>query len=205
MAEDIHRAVRFVRFRAGEFHIDPNLIGIAGASAGGSLSLLVGTSGKKGDPNNADPVERVSSKVQAVGSFFAPVDWLNIDGNGTNVIDFQKTKYGFVDPSFEFYHFEQDRQTYRIITDQTRIGELLRGLSPLSHVTEDDAPTIIIHGDADPFVPFQQSSHMIDRLEKAGVPSKLITRKGKGHGWTDWENDVTLIADWFDIHLKKTR
>jgi dipeptidyl aminopeptidase/acylaminoacyl peptidase len=201
MAGDIHRAVRFVRFHANDFRIDPDHIGIAGASAGGGLSLLVGTSGKEGDPNNADPVDRASSRVQAVGSFFAPTDWLNIDGNGTNVIDFQKTKYGFVDPSFVFYDFDPNRQTYRIITAHHRIRELLRELSPISHVTGDDAPTLIIHGDADPFIPFQQSIRLIDRLKKAGVPSKLITRKGKGHGWTDWEEDVALIADWFDRHL----
>lgn len=202
MAEDIHRAVRFVRLSSDEFRIDPDRIGIAGASAGGALSLLVGTSGKEGDPNSVDPVERVSSNVQAVGCFFAPTDWLNIDGKGTNVIDFQKMKYGFVDPSFEFYDFNPNRQTYRIITEQTRIKELLKELSPISHVTEDDAPTLIIHGDADPFIPFQQSLRLIERLEKASVPSKLITRKGKGHGWTDWEEDVVLIADWFDRHLK---
>jgi acetyl esterase/lipase len=201
MAKDIHRAVRFVRFHANDFHIDPGRIGIAGASAGGCLSLLVGTSGKEGDPNNIDPIERVSSKVQAVGCFFAPTDWLDIDGQGTNVIDFQKTKYGFVDPSFVFYDFDQNRQTYRIITDEKKIQEHLKEYSPISHVTEDDAPIIIIHGDGDPFVPFQQSRRMIDRLEKAGVPSKLIARKGKKHGWPNWEGDVTLIADWFDEQL----
>ncbi|MBN2313117.1 MAG: prolyl oligopeptidase family serine peptidase [Sedimentisphaerales bacterium] len=201
MVKDIHRAVRFVRFHANDFHIDPDHIGIAGASAGGWLAHLVGTNSTKGDPNNVDLVERVSSKIQVVGCFFPPTNWLDFDGQGTNVIDFQKTKYGFADPSFEFYDFDQDRQMYRIITDQKRIQELLKELSPISHVTEDDAPTLIIHGDADPFIPFRQSRRLIDRLENAGVPSKLITREGKGHGWTNWEKDVELVTGWFDQQL----
>jgi dipeptidyl aminopeptidase/acylaminoacyl peptidase len=205
MAEDIHRAVRFVRFHADEFHVDPNRIGIAGASAGGSLSLLVGTSGNEGNPNHVDPVERVSSKVQAVGSFFAPTDWLDFDGKGTDVLDFQKAKYGSVDPSFVFYDFDENQQIYRIITDKKQIRKHLKEYSPISHVTRDDAPTVIVHGDADPFIPFQQSRRMINRLEKAGIPSKLITRKGKGHGWTNWERDVTLIADWFDKQLDTSK
>ncbi|MHC4725871.1 MAG: prolyl oligopeptidase family serine peptidase [Planctomycetota bacterium] len=202
MVPDIHRAVRFIRFQAIDFGVNASQIGIVGASAGGGLSLLLGTAGKEGDPNNVDPVERFSSKVQAVGSFFAPTDWLDFDNKGTNILDFQKTKYGSVDPSFVFHEFDENKQIYRLITDRKRIIEQLKDCSPIIHVSRDDAPTIIVHGDADPFIPFHQSKRMINSLTKAGVPSKLVTRESKGHGWTNWERDVTLIADWFDVHLR---
>src|SRR5438094_1369726 len=64
--EDMHRAVRFIRSHAKDYHIDPERLGITGASAGGHLSLLIGTAGAKGDPNAKDPVDRESSRVQAV-------------------------------------------------------------------------------------------------------------------------------------------
>jgi acetyl esterase/lipase len=201
MVPDVRRAVRFVRYRASDFRVDANRLGIAGASAGGTLALLMGTTGMAGDPNNPDPVERMSSNVQAVGCFFGPSDWLDFDGQGTDVLTFQKTKYGSVDPSFAFYEIDPDRQICSEITDEQKIHSLLREYSPARHVTQDDAPTLIIHGDADPFIPIQQSKGIIHKFQENNVPCQLVIRSGKGHGWDGWENDTTLIADWFDKHL----
>ena len=91
-----------MRCHAKEFGIDADRIGMAGASAGGTLALLMGTTGQDGDTSHADPVERVSSGVQAVGCFFGPSDWLNFDGKGTDARTFQKETYGSIDPSFLF-------------------------------------------------------------------------------------------------------
>jgi len=201
MIADIHRAVRFVRYRADDFGIQADHIAIAGASAGGTLSLLIGTSGQACDPNNPDPIERQSSNVQAVGSFFAPTDWCNFDNQGNNVIDFQKKQYGFIDSSFRFCEFDQKQQVYRPLTDTKQIQKVLTECSPIAHVSRDDAPTLIIHGDADPFIPFHQSQRMVDKLREKDIPAKLILREGKGHGWTNWEKDTELIADWFDKYL----
>jgi acetyl esterase/lipase len=74
--EDMHRSVRFIRSRAEQYKIDPNRIGITGASAGGHLSLMQGTAGNEGNPEAKDPVDRVSSRVQAVACFFPPTDRL---------------------------------------------------------------------------------------------------------------------------------
>ena len=70
--QDIARAIRFIRSNAGEYGVDPNRLGITGGSSGGYLSLMAGTSGKDGDPKAKDPVDRASSKIQAVGCFFPP-------------------------------------------------------------------------------------------------------------------------------------
>jgi acetyl esterase/lipase len=201
MVPDVHRAVRFVRCHAGEFDVDASRLGIAGASAGGTLALLIGTTGSEGDPNHPDPVERASSRVQAVGCFFAPSDWLGFDGRGADVLAFQRAKYGSVDPSFAFYEIDPNQQTCRVMTDERRIQSLLREYSPVAHVTQGDAPTLIIHGDADPFIPIQQSKRIIQRFEENRVPCQLVVKSGKGHGWENWESDTALIADWFDIHL----
>ncbi len=58
---DMNRSVRFIRFHAGDYGIDPNRIGITGGSAGGHLSLMMGVKPTPPDPKNADPVERVAS------------------------------------------------------------------------------------------------------------------------------------------------
>ena len=80
--EDMNRAVRFIRYHAADYGIDPNRIGITGGSAGGHLSLMKGAAGTDGDPKAKDPVDRVSSRVQAVACFFPPTDFLNYGEKG---------------------------------------------------------------------------------------------------------------------------
>lgn len=203
MVADVHRAVRFIRYRADDFGIKADRIGIAGASAGGTLALLMGTSGQAGNPSSNDPVERQSSVVQAVGSFFAPTDWCDFDNKGNSAIEFQIQQYGFADASFQFYEFDQKQQVYHLLTDKQQIQNILTKCSPIAHISRDDAPTLIIHGDADPFIPFHQSKQMVDKLREKDVQAKLISREGKGHGWTNWQEDTGLIADWFDQYLYK--
>src|SRR5438046_916631 len=84
--EDMHRAVRFIRFHAADYKIDPNRIGITGGSAGGHLSLMQGTAGNDGDSQAKDEVDRVSSRVQAVACFFPPTDFLNYGREGENAL-----------------------------------------------------------------------------------------------------------------------
>jgi acetyl esterase/lipase len=79
---DIHRAVRFIRHNAEKFGIDPKRIGISGGSAGGHLSLTLGTQGTKGDAKAGDPVDKASSEVQAVACFYPPTDFLNWSKEG---------------------------------------------------------------------------------------------------------------------------
>ena len=69
-------------------------------------------------------------------------------------------------------------------------------------MTADDPPTMLIHGDADKAVPLQQSRRLIDRLQEAKVPARLIVREGMRHVWPGWEADSELIAQWFDSHLR---
>lgn len=106
--------------------------------------------------------------------------------------------------SYSFRDFDPRTKLYTPITDERRINELLAEYSPITHVSADDPPMLIIHGQADNLVPLQQASKMIDKLRAQGVPAELVIAKGKGHGWSDqWTNEMKHIADWFDVHLAK--
>jgi hypothetical protein len=74
---DLQRSVRFVRAHAAKFGIDPDKIGVTGSSAGGHLSLMLGTRVLPANPKSKDPVERVSSAVNAVACYYPPVDFLS--------------------------------------------------------------------------------------------------------------------------------
>ena len=74
---DLQRSVRFIRANAAKFGIDPNKIGVTGGSAGGHLSLMLGTRVLPANPKSKDPVEQVSSEVNAVACFYPPVDFLS--------------------------------------------------------------------------------------------------------------------------------
>jgi acetyl esterase/lipase len=204
IVQDMKRAVRFIRHHARESRIDPARIGIAGASAGGHLSLMLGTAGDNGDPNAKDPVDRESSRVQAVACFFPPTDFLNYGRPGNRKI--YPTDH---DPpyraAFDYRELDQKSRLWVAITDPERLTEISRQISPVYHVTPDDPPTLIIHGDQDKLVPLQQSESIVEKLKKAGIETKLVVKKGAGHGWLTLGNDLAQIVDWFDQQLKEPR
>ena len=198
---DLNRAIRFVRSRAETYRIDPNRIGICGLSAGGHLSLMQGTAGGPGDPHAKDPVDRESSRVQAVACFFPPTDFLNYGKPGEIAIGRGILK-NFRAP-FDFHEFDQSVNAFIPVTKEDRILEIGRSISPVNHVSKNSAPTLIIHGDADTLVPIQQAELIIEKLKVAGVPCELVPRRGLGHGWPELGSDFPILADWFDKHLSK--
>jgi acetyl esterase/lipase len=200
IVKDMNRAVRFIRYHAKDYQIDPDRIGITGASAGGHLSLMQGTAGDGGDKNAKDPVDQTSSRVQTVGCFFPPTDFLNYGKPGEIAIGCGVLK-GFK-PPFDFHEQDPNTKTFVRITDMDKILEIGRQISPIYHASSDDPPTLIIHGDADNLVPIQQAEVVLEKLKAAGVETKLVVKKGAGHGWPDLLKDTTVIADWFDEHLK---
>lgn len=199
--EDMNRAVRFIRSKASQYKIDPNRLGICGLSAGGHLSLMQGTAGDLGNPNAKDPVDKESSRVQAVACFFPPSDFLNYGKPGEDAIGRGILKN--YRAAFDFREYDQATRSFVTVTAENRIVELGRQISPINHVSQDDPPTLIIHGDADKLVPIQQAQVILDKLKEAGVPTELVTKKGLDHGWGDLVQDFTTIADWFDKYLAK--
>jgi acetyl esterase/lipase len=189
IVEDIHRALRFIRHNAPEYGVAPDKLGIIGASAGGHLSLTIGTQGVPGDAQAKDPIDRESSAVQCVACLFPPTDFLNYgqpgeDAVGVGVLKSFKPAFG---PRSDT---EEGRQ------------KLGREISPIYFVHSNMPPMLIIHGDADTLVPIYQAQMFVQRCESVGSTAKLVVREGKAHGWPDFSKDMELCADWFDQYLR---
>lgn len=198
--DDMNCSIRFIRSRAEQFQIDPERIGICGASAGGHLSLMIGTAGTTGDPNAKAPDDRKSSRVQAVACFFPPTDFLNYGKSGQ--IDLGTGVLKPFRAPFDFHELDKSTNRLMPVTDETRLLEIARAISPIYHVTPDDPPTLIIHGTRDVLVPLQQAESIVAKFREQSVPCELITRN-EGHGWAGFGKETPLLADWFDKHLKK--
>jgi acetyl esterase/lipase len=189
---DVHRAVRFIRHHAARWPVDPDRLGITGGSAGGHLSLIIGTQGGPGDPDAADPVDRESSAVRAVACFYPPTDFLNygaegVNGMGTGPLQWCYAAFG---PRADL---PGSRCAYG------------REISPIYFVSARTPPVFIIHGDKDTTVPLQQSETFIKCLAGAGVPAKLYVKAGAGHTWRDIESKIAdgkMVTEWFDQYLR---
>ena len=196
---DMNLAVRFIRAHAADYSIDPNRIGISGGSAGGHLSLMQGMAGDEGDPSAKDPINRTSSRVQAVACFFPPTDFLNYGTPGFAWLN--RGPKDALQAPFDFQQWNADAKKFVAVSDEARV-KIAQDISPVYHVTKDDSPTLIIHGDKDALVPIQQSELIIARLKEVGVPCQLVVKPGAAHGWPKWHEDMRTIADWFDKYLQ---
>jgi dipeptidyl aminopeptidase/acylaminoacyl peptidase len=199
--EDMHRAVRFIRYNADKYNIEPNKIGMTGASSGGLISLMMGTTGLEADLNAKDPVDRVPGNVQAVACFFPPTDFLNFGEQGK--ISMGTDKLSDFKAAFEFKTWNNETKRFDLITDQDKLLEIGRQISPVYHVTSQSAPTLIAHGDMDELVPLQQSQILIQKMKEFNVPCELLIKQGGTHkAWPDIMNYLGTFSDWFDKYLK---
>lgn len=160
--DDPRAAIRWLRENASRYGLDPKRIAIAGGSSGGHVTALVGTT-------SAPAGEKTSSRVQAVIDFYGPSDLLtmppNLPGPGKTDSDLAKANGA--------------RLLGGIVRDRP---EKAREASALYHVSKDDPPFLILHGDQDPQVPLDQSERLHARLREAGVTSELHVIPGAGHG-----------------------
>ena len=189
IAEDLHRAVRFIRHNAAKWNVNPDHLGVTGGSAGGHLSLTIGTKGGPGKPDAKDPIDRESSAVQAVACFYPPTDFLNYGAEGEDAVGAGLLK---------------DLKAAFASGPDTPEGrqQLGREISPIYFITPQMPPTLIIHGDADKRVPIQQSVSFVKRANEAGATARLIVKPAAGHGWPDQAPDMAILADWFDQYLR---
>jgi acetyl esterase/lipase len=187
MILDIRRAVRFVRLHAKDYGIDPNRIAISGASSGGHLALMAALTADEGKPDAKDPVERVSSRVQAVVAWFPPTDMLNWGAeNGYKAIETFRPKL-FTD-------------MFGKITD---LESQLKAISPVNFADQNAPPLFLIHGDADKTVPLQQSQILKAKYEEMKRPVKLTVQPDGPHThWPGIEQNYPAIWEWFDKYLK---
>ena len=200
--EDAQRAVRFVRFHASDYGITSDRIGAWGSSSGGHLVELLGTMDGKGDPSDSDPVNRLSAKVQAVVALFAPADMPSMFGttsrarNGVRAHGLRISGPRVGPPGVARPDDFENRQ--------------YREASPVTHVTADDAPMLLMHGDQDVIVPIKQSEIMESALKQAGVKVSFIRVPGGKHGPNfqfpagdpRLPDHMAEAVRWFDAQLK---
>ena len=140
--------------------------------------------------------------MQAVACLRPPTDFLNYGKPGESAVGIGLLKaYKMI---FEFQEQDPETKAFRRISDPAKIEQIARNVSPATHVSADDPPTLIIHGAADKLVPIQQAEWIVERLKAVGVEAKVIPKPGIGHGtFPNQEKDIGVLADWFDTHLKK--
>ncbi len=175
---DVRRALRYVRFNAAKFNVDPDRLGAFGNSAGGHLALMLGTMGDDGDKDSPDSIERTPARVSAVVAYYPPVD---LRQTGLDTITLERLRSGPLD-------FD---------------AALQESVSPVAHVSSEDAPTLLVHGDKDATVPLRNSVRMRDALQKSGVETELIVMEGAGHAFPGQYGSraASALSEWFDQHL----
>jgi acetyl esterase/lipase len=187
MIPEIRRAIRFIRYHAKDYGVDPNRIGISGASSGGHLALMAALTADDGKADAKDPVERVSSRAQAIVAWFSPSDLINYGSEGgyKNLEKLRPTVF---------------QEAFGKITD---LESQLKSISPINFVTRDAPPLLMIHGDADRLCPVQQSQVLKAKYEETKRPVKLTVVAGAPHKyWLGIEKNYLAIWEWFDQYLK---
>ena len=183
---DVKAAVRWLRANAKKYSIDPNRIGVTGGSAGGHLAQFLGVTADypefEGDGGNA----KQSSKVQCVVNFFGPSDFTQSYGKSVDAAE--------VLPLFLGGNLQQQKRRHIVS-------------SPLYWVTPDSAPTLIVHGTKDPYVAYDQSVQLRDKMKAADVEVELLTIENGGHGFggDDAKRADEALFAFFDKHLKKDK
>lgn len=181
MIEDVKCAIRALRAQATEYNIDPDRIGAIGASAGGHLVALLGTSDPDAGMDVGEYLDQ-SSRVQAVVAM-APVTDLTRTFPNADIELIRRVGFG-----------------------ENNIVQA----SPISHITEDDPPFLLIHGDRDEVVPVEQSQLMYDRLIEMDVPAELVIVRNARHSLTAPDGSASptlgeinqMIQEFLSMHLK---
>ncbi len=192
--QDCQAAIRWLRAHANKYNIARDRIGVSGASAGGHLVALLGTSGGKKVFPPVGGNEDESDRVQAVCDVFGPADFWKV-----------------------VTHAQEDKLAKNIFTWNSgdpysqligaRLGqdkEKCDAVSPVHYVSKDNPPFLILHGDRDVQVPYAQSAELAERLAKAGVPVTFQRLPGAGHGGPAFGLPAVgqLTNAFFDKYLK---
>lgn len=188
--EDAKCAIRFLRANAAKLRLNPERIGVIGSSSGGTLACLVGVTDAAAGFEGNGGYPGVSSRVRAV-----------VDEFGAN-IDLRV-------PAFSKAEQVSRLQAY----PQPPTPQLIRAGTVVNHVTADDPPFLVVHGDHDPYVNPERSRDLHAKLLSVGVSSRLLIVTNGGHGWTpadstfgpispSWAEIVRQELDFFDAHLK---
>ena len=176
--EDCRCALRWVIRNAKTYNFDVNKLVVTGHSAGGHLALTTGMLPDSAGLERQCPGNEVL-KVAAI------INWYGVTDVG-DLLD---------GPNMKTYAVQW-------MGSMENRYDIAKRVSPLTYVRAGLPPILTIHGDADPTVPYQHGVRLQAALEKAGVPSQLLTIPGGKHG--GFNRDETLkIFTTIQAFLKK--
>ncbi len=183
---DIKGAIRFLRAEGPRLGIESSRMAIIGSSAGGHLAALVGvSSGVAALEGDVGGRANVSSSVQAIVSFFG--------ASNLDTILSQSTEYGL----------RVREPALQLLLGGLPVEKpaLSRLASPVVHLDPKDPPILLIHGDADPQMPLQQSEEFERACTVAGVNATLHTLAGARHGGAEFYDETRM--QWVRAFLQK--
>lgn len=186
MLRNLKTGIRYVKAHAADYGVDADRLGIMGASAGGHLASMAVVTAEPAKPDAENPLERFGTDVKAAAVFFPPTDFLDWGGKPFNVKDKQRARLFISDPASR---------------SDEEILEQARKLSPALLVESQLPPFLLIHGDADPMVPLQQSQKFVEAIKAKGGSAELIVKPGGAHPWPTIREEVVVMADWLDKQL----
>jgi acetyl esterase/lipase len=186
--EDCKAAIRWLRANALKYGLDPQRFGVWGSSAGGHLVALLGTSGDVTEFDVGAHLDQ-SSRVQAVCDYFGPTD----------LTVFVTTK------GYESHAGATSPEAKLLGGAVMENQELAARANPITYVSRDDPPFLIVHGDEDRTVPINQSELLFAALKEASVGAHFHTIRGAGHGQGFGGPEIEpMVSAFFDAHLKST-
>jgi acetyl esterase/lipase len=184
--EDCKAAIRWLRANAATYQIDPAHFGVWGSSAGGHLAALVGTSGEVKAFDVGDHLDQ-SSSVQAVCDYYGPTDF----------------KAFVTHPGYENHSTATSAESLLLGGTVKQKPDQATAANPITYVTPDDPPFLIVHGDKDPIVPLQQSELLYNSLKAAKRSVHFHTIQGAAHGQGfEGPEILPMVQAFFDLHLK---
>jgi len=193
--QDSKAAVRFLRANATQYNLNPDKFGAWGASAGGNLVSLLGTTCgvtelEGVELGNADQ----SSCVQAVVDWFGPIDFL-------------KMQEQFAGTSCPANTNDASSPESKLIGAPIQtVPEKVALTNPMNYITADDAPFFIQNGTADCNIPPIQNKNLADALSSVIGADKVtyVSIEGAGHGGSQFgtAENLAMVIDFFDKYLK---
>jgi acetyl esterase/lipase len=161
---DCKAAIRWVRANAKSLGIDPDKIGVWGSSAGGHLVSMLGTSGEVKELEGKNGTPDVSSRVTCVVDFCGPSDFLAMGKDNPKLKD----------PAGPVYKLLGGPASEK--------EDVAKSASPVTFVTADDPPFLIVHGTDDRTVAIRQAEILYDAQKKVGNNTTFVKITGGGHG-----------------------
>lgn len=180
--DDVRAALKYVRSHAKELNIDPSRIGAIGGSAGGHLALLLAETSEDGKFLTGEAGEKKA--LRAAASLAGPTDLTaKLPPAAISIAN------SFIGKT--------------LVDDRAAFQEA----SPIYHLSKNCAPLLLVHGDKDELVPYDQATSMIEACKKAGVPAQLFTLHNAGHGGgadkEESEASIKALAEFLDKNLRQ--